>query len=289
MSQLVLPFLTGPRTDRATPRPPPAQPSSGAVALHEPQSGRSAALAPPAAAPPAAAAVPRRDLFLSAASALAARLSAHLDEAAEVELTDNAWTMVSYKRVEGLLRFRLHHMFGDADDQVVRALAGFTGKARRIHGRTIDRFIKENRGRIRATPARAQGPLLTRGRVHDLADIYDQLNAGQFDGKVRARIGWGRRAPGRHRRSIKMGVYLHEQQLIRIHPALDDERVPRLFVELVVFHEMLHQVIPPTEGEGGRRCVHSRAFREAEQRFPGYQRARAWEKQNLGLLLRSRG
>lgn len=281
MSQLVLPFLSGspPRADRPAPRVPaePAPQSSGAVALHEPQSGRSALLP-----------VLRTDLFQSAPDALAARLAAHLDEQAEVELTDNAWTMVSYKRIDGRLRFRLHHMFAAADDEVVRALAGFTGKARRVHGRTIDRFIQENRARIRAAPARPQGQLVTRGEIHDLADVYAQLNARHFDNRVQARICWGRRAPGRRRRSIKMGVYLHEQQLIRIHPALDDARVPRLFVELVVFHEMLHQVIPPTEGESGRRCVHSRAFREAEERFPGYEKARVWEKQNLGLLLRSR-
>jgi hypothetical protein len=85
-----------------------------------------------------------------------------------------------------------------------------------------------------------------------------------------------------------MGVYLHDQMLIRIHPALDDPRVPRHFVELVVFHEMLHQAIPPVNGRDGRRIVHGRDFRARERLFPGYGRARAWEKQNLHLLLRHR-
>jgi len=85
-----------------------------------------------------------------------------------------------------------------------------------------------------------------------------------------------------------MGVYLHDHKLIRIHPALDDARVPRHFVELVVFHEMLHQAIPPVSGRDGRRMVHGRDFRARERRFPGYERARAWEKQNLHLLLRQR-
>src|SRR5689334_20145880 len=42
---------------------------------------------------------------------LASRLSSLLREPVEVELTDNAWTMVSYRRVQGRLQFRLHHMF----------------------------------------------------------------------------------------------------------------------------------------------------------------------------------
>ena len=231
---------------------------------------------------------PRSDLFRTSASALADRIGRHLEEAVEVELTDNAWTMVSYKRLGNTVRFRLHHMFGDSDEQVVRALAGFTGRARKQHGRVIDQYIKTHRVLIRNAPARAEGALHTRGRVYDLAEIYAMLNARHFNGTVDARICWGRSAPVRRRRSIKMGVYLHEQKLIRLHPALDDARVPLHFVELVVFHEMLHQVIPPTEGESGRRCVHGPEFREAERRFPAYEKARAWEKANLGLLLRSR-
>jgi predicted metal-dependent hydrolase len=85
-----------------------------------------------------------------------------------------------------------------------------------------------------------------------------------------------------------MGVYFHDQKVIRIHPALDDERVPRHFVEMVVFHEMLHQIHPPAVDGQGRRVVHGPEFRAAERRFPGYQRARAWEKAHLHLLLRQR-
>ena len=219
---------------------------------------------------------------------LAAQLSSLLREPVEVELTDNAWTMVSYRRVQGRLHFRLHHMFTRAQDKVVGALAGFTGKNRRAHGRAIDEYVRTHRDLIRRSSPRDELPLATRGRVHDLADLYDSINARWFENKVRARIGWGRRAGSRRRRSIKMGVYFHDQKIIRIHPALDDERVPRYFVEMVVFHEMLHQIFPPSPAAGGRRTVHGKAFREAEREFPGYERARAWEKAHLHLLLRQR-
>jgi predicted metal-dependent hydrolase len=85
-----------------------------------------------------------------------------------------------------------------------------------------------------------------------------------------------------------MGVYFHDQKVIRIHTALDDARVPRYFVEMVVFHEMLHQIHPPALDETGRRIVHGPGFRAAERDFPGYQRSRAWEKAHLHLLLRQR-
>lgn len=271
MSQLSLPFLTGPE-----PRTPAAQTDARAAPPSGPRLERTAAL-PDAPAPAGRAAEAAR---------LAEGITRLVKEPVEVELTDNAWTMVSYRRVAGRLRFRLHHMFTRADDVVLRALAGFTGRQRRHHGRAIDQYVREHRALIRTAPACDDAPLPTRGRVHDLAEIYAALNAEQFGGRIEARIGWGRRAPGRRRRSIKMGVYLHDRKLIRIHPALDDERVPRLFVELVVFHEMLHQVFPPSDGASGRRCVHGPEFRAAERKFPGYDRARAWEKAHLHLLLR---
>ena len=219
---------------------------------------------------------------------LASRLSSLLREPVEVELTDNAWTMVSYRRVQGRLCFRLHHMFAAAHDPVMRALAGFTGRNRRPHGRAIDEYVRQNRELIRPVAPRPEAPLAPRGRVHDLAEIYAKLNARWFGSAVHARIGWGRRSAGGRRRSIKMGVYFHDQKVIRIHPALDDARVPRYFVEMVVFHEMLHQVHPPATDGAGRRIVHGAEFRAAERRFPGYARARAWEKAHLHLLLRQR-
>jgi predicted SprT family Zn-dependent metalloprotease len=254
MGQLSLPLWT---TDR------PERPSSAGAPQAQPQDG--------------------------AGLVLAARLGTLLREPVEVELTDNAWTMVSWKRLAGRLQFRLHHMFCGAAEPVVRALAGFTGKNRRQHGAIIDEFVRTHRHLIKSAKAKPETSLAARGRVHDLTDIYDQLNAQHFERRVAARIGWGRRPPDGRRRSIKMGVYFHEQKLIRIHPALDDEQVPRHFVGLVVFHEMLHQVVPPTTGGSGRRTVHGREFRAAERRFPDYERARAWEKANLHLLLRRRG
>ncbi len=230
-----------------------------------------------------------REVPHGASLVLAARLSSLLREPVEVELTDNAWTMVSYRRVSGRLHFRLHHMFARAHEQVMRALAGFTGRNRRAHGRAIDEYVRENRDLIRPATPRAEPPLSTRGRVHDLADIYAALNARHFQNRVHARIGWGRRSQGGRKRSIKMGVYFHDQKVIRIHPALDDERVPRHFIDMVVFHEMLHQIFPPAVDGAGRRIVHGKDFRVAERRFPGYERARAWEKAHLHLLLKQRG
>jgi predicted metal-dependent hydrolase len=54
---------------------------------------------------------------------------------------------------------------------------------------------------------------------------------------------------------------------------LDDANIPKLAVEYVMFHEMLH-LRYPVDHSGSRRCVHTREFKEAERRFPRYQEAK---------------
>src|SRR5438094_7669794 len=129
----------------------------------------------------------------TAAYVLAARIGRLLREPVDVHLTDNAWTMVSFKRLHGRVRFRLHHMFSAANDDVVRALVGFTGRNRRAHGRAIDDYIRRHRDLIRAAPERPQQQLSERGRVHDLGEIFARLNVHHFEDEPDARIGWGRR------------------------------------------------------------------------------------------------
>jgi hypothetical protein len=62
--------------------------------------------------------------------------------------------------------------------------------------------------------------------------------------------------------------------------------VPRYFVEYVVFHEMLHHMMPMPV-KAGRRELHPPQFREREQRFRHFTRAIEWERQHVGRLLRS--
>src|SRR5437588_3906032 len=101
-------------------------------------------------------------------------------------------------------------------------------------------------------------------------EIYEDLNRRYFAGKIDARITWSQRAqPGakrRRRNSIKMGSYSVEDRLIRIHASLDRPFVPRLFVEWIVYHEMLHQKhdIPVV---GGRRQFHTPEFLAEEATY----------------------
>lgn len=125
----------------------------------------------------------------------------------------------------------------------------------------------------------------SRGRWHDLGEILRDLNTTYFDGTFDGQICWGRLVRRlRERRSIRLGSYVYEDHLIRVHPALDQAFVPRYYVEWVVYHEMLHQKVPcPTTN--GRRMCHTREFRDIEACFPHHEIARSWEEDNLKRLL----
>lgn len=225
---------------------------------------------------------------VAAYDALGQRLSDLLREPVELMVTDNRRTMISSRHREGLWHVRLHHMFIDADEPTVRALARYIARNDRRAGAHLDTFIRDNEHRIR----KGRRPVVrvhTQGRHHDLGAIFDALNEQHFTGRVTGvRVTWGRRPPAssrKRRRSIRLGTYVAEDKLIRIHPFLDQEWVPRYFVAYVVFHEMLHHVVPAPI-RNGRQCFHSPEFRALERAYPDYDRALAWERSNLPRLLR---
>ena len=225
---------------------------------------------------------------MEAARQLADVLSRRVGERVRLLVHDNRSTMLSFRRRTGWLAYRIHHMFLDAPHEVVEALATFAGVApaarRREASERIDAYVLQHRVRIGTPRAERLRP---RGRTHDLEAIFQRLNAEHFEGRVEAGIGWGAhrggRGAGRRRRTIKTGVYLHEAKQIRIHPALDRPEVPELYVAAVVFHEMLHQVVPAVE-RNGRRVVHGAEFRRRERAYPDHEAARRWEQANLAML-----
>ena len=216
------------------------------------------------------------------------RLSELMRTEVALALTDNGRTMVSARHREGIAHVRLHHMFVDADDATVRAVARFLHDGHPPAGRELQRFIRANGDRIKrriaSTVVRASG------HHHDLRAIMTELNTRHFEPAVEARIGWARmsRALGRRRkrRSIKLGSYRGREPLIRVHPVLDAAWVPRFFVEYIVFHEMLHHVVEMPV-QDGRRCMHGAEFKARERRFSRYAEAIAWEREHLDRLLAS--
>jgi predicted metal-dependent hydrolase len=204
-------------------------------------------------------------------------------------VTDNTSTLMSLKEDgNGRADLRLHHMFLSASPDVVRALASWLKQPRRGRsGAVIDRFIREHGHLVREGPQR-RTRVRTRGRRFDLRALFDEVNREQFTGAVSAKISWGKRPGGRRRRSIRFGSYCADENLIRIHPVLDQDFVPEYFIRYIVFHEMLHAHLGITEAPSGRQRSHTPEFRRRERAYPDYRRALAWHDRprNLHRLLR---
>ena len=220
------------------------------------------------------------------APALEAALARETGRTIEVVLTDNRSVLLSVRRKSGAPLVRLHRMFLHAPFAVVAALARNIRRRGPAACGEVRRFMNQNLHRVRRSQ-REMPQLVTRGRVYDLDSVFADLNQRFFGGRVRVPITWGRGVGRARRGGLTFGSYDPVLALIRIHPVLDRPAVPRYFLESVVHHEMLHHQMGGVADRAGRTVYHTRAFREAEARFPRHQDALAWEKEHLPELLRA--
>ena len=122
-------------------------------------------------------------------------------------------------------------------------------------------LLRQSRGRKLAVPPA--------GRHYDLEAVFEELNAAYFHGLMaRPLLGWTRR-PSR----TTLGHYDPSHNTIVINSVLDNPAVPRVALEFVLFHEMLH-LRYPVDHRGSRRCVHTAEFKQAEKQFSRWKEAR---------------
>jgi hypothetical protein len=127
---------------------------------------------------------------------------------------------------------------------------------RRIH------LVRQERGR--------KNHLGAQGAVHNLEAIFENLNRQHFGSMMaRPELGWS------HSRSrTRLGHFDPSHNMIVISRIFDDPRAPKLALEYVMFHEMLH-LRYPVDHSGSRRCVHTPEFKAHEREFPNYKDAKA--------------
>jgi hypothetical protein len=136
-------------------------------------------------------------------------------------------------------------------------------------------------------PMQSQLNLRHEGRYFDLRAIFERLNQRYFRGRLRGyKVMWGRRRKHRPKNYFTFGTIQEEDRVIRINPLLDQPFVPLWFLQYVLYHEMLHSVVPDEVASRGRRRIHTDEFNRREREFRSYQRARRWEEENLARFLR---
>jgi hypothetical protein len=184
---------------------------------------------------------------------------------------------------EGRMKLRLSDLLEGAPEPVLKAIvhillakiyrkpidAAHTSRYRRyVASRDMvekAQQVRQLRGRKRLESAQ--------GVYYDLDEVFDTLNVRFFYGLLgRPLMSW---SAERSRRSL--GHYDPAHNAIIISKVFDQAKVPRLAVEYLVYHEMLH-LKHPVKMRGGRRCVHGKEFRADEEAFPQIQEARKFLK-----------
>lgn len=184
---------------------------------------------------------------------------------------------------EGRIRLRLSDLLEGAPEPVLKAIihilfakiyrrpidAGHSSRYRRyIASREVmqkAQQLRQLRGRKRLESAQ--------GRYYDLEEVFDTLNARFFYGLLgRPQMSWSA-----DRARHLLGHYDPAHNAIIISKVFDQPHVPRLAMEYIVYHEMLH-LKHPVRVRGSRRCVHGKEFREDEKAFPQLDAARQFLK-----------
>ena len=198
----------------------------------------------------------------------------------EVEFCHFANASSSIRLRQGRLYVRISDLLEQAPPGILEALAFIL--LSKLYRRTPPKAYRERYRRYlnRAeswqeieTMRRSRGHKLiapATGGHFDLVQIFEDLNFRFFFGLMaRPDLGWGLRI-SRH----TLGHYDPAHHIIVIGRILDSPRVPRLAIEFVMFHEMLH-LRYPVEQRHGRRCVHTPEFKAHEKLFPEFKEAKA--------------
>lgn len=117
------------------------------------------------------------------------------------------------------------------------------------------------------------------GNTHHLDLSFNRVNQDYFESKIsRPRLVWSSRLTYR-----KFGHYQWDIDTVMISQTLDHHLIPDYVVDYVMYHELLHKKLGARK-LNGRRSSHTKKFRNEEQKFKKYEKA----KQVLNRLSRNK-
>lgn len=215
------------------------------------------------------------------ALALQEILSALTKSKVEVIINQNRSTMVSVlERRRNYARLSIHEMFLEAPNSVVEALVYLLKNKRNdASSKLIHNYIDQNSSKYEYNDQLDKSKLITQGKVYDLDELYQKINATYFSSSLNLHITWFGTQQKLPKRQISFGLYHEPLKLIKINRLLDTFDVPQFFVEFIIYHEMLHEIYRPKRMPSGRRSVHTQEFKEKEKLFLEFQKVKAFEKE----------
>lgn len=182
---------------------------------------------------------------------------------------------------EGLRKIVVQESFLTATDRTIQDLLEVTRDPSSTEARTRLRdytFSKEYRKyRERLEYLGIPPGSLSAGRVHHLEQSFSRVNQEYFQGKMaQPHLVWNNRLTRR-----KFGHYQWDTDTIMVSSSLDQNRVPEMVVDFVMYHELLHKKLGAKLAKQNR-IAHTPQFRKKENEFKDVEKAR----QRLNRLAR---
>ena len=201
----------------------------------------------------------------------------------QLKINDNRSTMLSVRWGSDYTKVSLHRMFLEAPENIMQALACYIRQEHKNIHPKVKAFIEDGLKQLDYSHELDHTKLHVQGNIYNLKEIYDNLNQEYFNGKLRLFITWfgnGRRSRSR----MTFGLYHDPLKLIKINRLLDSPSIPDYLVSYVIYHEMLHNVCPSYIDEKGLNRVHSKEFKEREEKFQYFDLAQNWIKEHQSFL-----
>ncbi len=170
---------------------------------------------------------------------------------------------------------RLHRMFAPMPMLIWKALVSYIFQKDKKARIVLKKAAHEYFSSVYLPPK----PLLSKGSTHHLLLLYDKVQQEYFPSMdLKIEIGWAKKQKRSQGRCMTFGCFDSHQRQIRIHPSLDHPSVPAYFVEFVIYHEILHAILPSAISPKGRIQAHTKEFRSQEKLFFEYEKAKSFEK-----------
>ena len=183
---------------------------------------------------------------------------------------------ISKKRKD--IHISLHRLFLLAPEGIIQAIIGYIEKDSTKALAKLRSYATQRLMQIDYSQKLNTKKLKPHGQYYNLQTVFQTLNEVFFQGKLSLHITWFTKPIYHKRRSCTFGSYERSLQLIKINEVLDSSLCPSYFIYYVVYHEMLHHICPMYFDSAGRRCVHTKYFKERERQFPFFAQAKKWEK-----------
>jgi hypothetical protein len=194
---------------------------------------------------------------------------------ARVRYTWNRTILVSLVRHGEIRELRAQRAFRDAPHDVAAAVVRLhVGRPPPDERRRLSHLVSAWHHHMAPLPPSPPSGALLHGTHHHLPALLEGVNATFFDGRLDVDVTYGRvparRTMGRHERRDPRG-------LIVVNPLIDHPVVKPWYIRYILFHEGLHDLMPPRPA-GGRMVIHPPEFRRAERAFPDLARTGPYEK-----------